>query len=155
MTGQFSTSEAHPDHFGTEVTVGEFAGWRVLPSEPFDNHVGPFFHRPRQGGAECVFRSDSRHANGLGLLHGGCLLTLADYCLFIGSAYEIGSTNIVTISVNSEFMNAVRTGDLIEGHAEVIKAGASIIFARGMLRAGTVPILNFSGSLKRLRRPVS
>lgn len=133
------------------VETGEFSGWETLTTEPFDNHVGPFFHR-RVGekATACAFRAARKNTNGLGLVHGGCLLTLADYCLFITALTVTKGEEIVTVSLSSEFIGVARDGDRIEAHGEIVKAGKVLIFARGLLRVDERVVLNFGGTMMRM-----
>lgn len=65
-------------------TSGDFAGWEWLPEEPFDALVGPFYHRfLPDGSVECAFETTQKNANGLQVIHGGALMTFADYCVFV------------------------------------------------------------------------
>jgi uncharacterized protein (TIGR00369 family) len=138
------------------IDQGEFAGWETLPREPFDNHVGPFFHRREPDGtAVCRFRAEIKNTNALGLVHGGCLLTFADYCLFIAALTETGGREVITVSMGSEFVGGARAGDLVEARGEVIRAGKSLIFARGVLSVDARPVLMVSGTMKRMNEKSS
>ena len=53
----------------------------------------------------------------------------------------------------TEFIDAVHQGELVEGTGEVVRAGHSIIFMRGMLTAEGRPVLSFSGTVKRVTTP--
>ena len=54
--------------------------------------------------------------------------------------------------MNSEFLAAAQTGDLMEVRGEVLREGKSIIFVRGMVTANGKPCLNFSGTIKKVSR---
>jgi hypothetical protein len=74
---------AVPRHDGAvEATSGEFAGWWTWTRDHYEVYNGPFWHREENGKVRCVFRVEQKHINGGGALHGGCLMTFADYCLF-------------------------------------------------------------------------
>ncbi len=62
----------------------------------------------------------------------------------------IGDGEAVTVSLSSDFVGSGAIGDLIEAHAEIIKAGRSMVFARGMVRTSGKPLLSFAGAMKRL-----
>jgi acyl-coenzyme A thioesterase PaaI-like protein len=59
----------------------------------------------------------------------------------------------VTLSFATEFIDAVYKGELVEGTGEIVRAGRSIIFMRGMLTAEGRPVLSFSGTMKRVTAP--
>jgi uncharacterized protein (TIGR00369 family) len=128
-----------------------FAGWDSRADEPFEDKSGPFFHRVLEDGSVVgAFVADGSHVNGIGIVHGGCLLTLVDYTMFTAVKRATGDGEAVTVSLASEFVGAGAIGDLIEAQAEIIKAGRSMVFVRGIVRAGGKPLLTFSGAMKRL-----
>ena len=137
----------------TEVTDGPFAGWLTWPEEPFEHDVaGPFHFRVDEDGPVCAFRAEHKHMNSGGVMHGGCLMTFADFALF-GIAHEhIGEDDYgLTVAFASEFLSGPKVGQLIEARGDVLRAGRSIIFVRGIITADGEPALNFSGTIKRVR----
>jgi uncharacterized protein (TIGR00369 family) len=135
------------------VTSGEWAGWNTYGDEPFEDHAGPFYVRLDENRrVVCAFRADKHHMNGGGFMHGGCLMTFADYSIFLIARDALAGHGSVTASMNSEFVDAGREGELIECRGEVVRAGASLVFVRGMITAGGRPLLNFSSIIKKLRR---
>jgi uncharacterized protein (TIGR00369 family) len=130
---------------------GEFAGWMNWPSDNWEVNGGPFyFRREEDGTVRCAFRATSRHMNGQDHMHGGCMMTFADFAMFGIAAVALGNSRAVTVSMNSEFVAAAQAGDLVEATGEVIKAGKRVIFLRGKLFVGEKVILTFSGTLMRL-----
>ena len=66
------------------ITEGPWAGWNYLSGDAFEDHVGPFyFRRDEVGLTRTGFIAEPRHMNGLGTMHGGCVLSFADYSLFM------------------------------------------------------------------------
>jgi uncharacterized protein (TIGR00369 family) len=128
-----------------------FEDWTSRAGEPFEQKSGPFFHRELDDGSVIgAFVADGSHLNGIGIVHGGCLLTLIDYTLFTVVKRAIGESEAVTVSLANEFIGAGAVGDLIEAHAEIVKTGRSIVFARGIVRTRGRPLMTFSGAMKRL-----
>lgn len=133
-------------------TSGEFKGWRTWTHDAFEAHNGPFWHRVEDDGSvRCAFRVENRHLNGAKNVHGGCLMAFADYCLFAIAAPVLHGPGVTT-SFGCEFLDAAREGELIEGTGEIMRAGASMIFLRGVLKSGERPLFTFSGTIKRARR---
>src|SRR5690606_5969308 len=95
-----------------------------------------------------------KHINGSGAVHGGCLMTFADYCLFAISNKVLVDGRGVTLSFSSESIDAAYKGELIEGTGEVTRAGRSIIFVRGELRSAGRLLFTFSGTIKRIKKPI-
>jgi uncharacterized protein (TIGR00369 family) len=147
----FVPKDAVPRHDGAvQATTGEFAGWWTWTRDNYEVHNGPFWHREENGSVRCVFRVEQKHINGGGAVHGGCLMTFADYCLFAIANTVLKEDRGVTLSFATEFIDAVYKGELVEGTGEVVRAGRSIIFMRGMLTAAGRPVLSFSGTVKRV-----
>lgn len=135
------------------VQDGEFAGWHYWPDDPFEQAAGPFYFRQENGAAQCAFRVRKKHLNGMGSIHGGCLMSFADFALFGIAHSELAPTGYgVTVAFTSEFLRGAREGDYVEARGEVLRAGGSLIFIRGVITAEGEPCLNFSGTIKRLRR---
>jgi acyl-coenzyme A thioesterase PaaI-like protein len=133
-------------------TEGEFAGWRTWSRDNFETHNGPFYHRmDDEGRIHCAFRIEPKHLNGAGNVHGGAFMSFADYCLFAIATPVLQGPG-VTVSFACEFLDAAREGELIEGSGEIMRAGASMIFLRGLLRAAERPLFTFSGTIKRVKR---
>lgn len=131
---------------------GEFAGWLTWPLDHFETQSGPFFHRVAADGVlRCAFRAGRKHMNNSGAMHGGCLMTFADYYLFVFAQEALAGARGVTVSLNNEFMGAAHEGDLVEGTGETVKHGRALIFVRGLVRSGERPLLNFSGTIMRMR----
>ena len=136
------------------VTEGEFAGWQSWKgSDPFEDQSGPFFFKVLEDGTvHCAFRAERKHMNGGGFMHGGCMLTFADFSLFAFAHKELEGVHSVTVSLNGEFIGPANEGDLIEATGEVIKAGGSLIFLRGLVSTGGKPMLSYSGVVKKVRK---
>jgi acyl-coenzyme A thioesterase PaaI-like protein len=133
-----------------------YRGWEGPNPDPFEDHAGPYFYRKTdEGRVLCAFEALPNHCNGGGFLHGGALMTFADYALFcIGMDVLEGPA--VTVSFNAEFTAAAGAGALIEARGDVVQNTGSMVFLRGQVFTGTGEaeriLLNFSGIVKRVRR---
>ena len=133
-------------------TSGEFAGWRTCSRDNFETNNGPFYHRMEDDGRiRCAFRVANKHLNGMRNVHGGCFMAFADYCLFAMAAPVLQGPG-VTVSFACEFLDAAREGELVEGLGEIMRAGGSMIFLRGLLTSGERKLFTFSGTIKRVKR---
>ncbi|MCW5729429.1 MAG: PaaI family thioesterase [Alphaproteobacteria bacterium] len=128
------------------------AGWRAYPrSEGFEGHVGPLHHRRRADGVMVFgFRCRPHHENPQGVVHGGMLMTFADHVMGALVWHRIGRKPTATVSLNSDFLNAVRVGDWVEGTAEIVRQGSSLVFVRGELSVEGRPVLAANGIWKVL-----
>ena len=144
-------------HGPVRVTEGEFEGWYGWSDDAFETLTGPFFYKVQDDGAvHCAFRAQKRHMNGGGAMHGGCMLTFADFCLFAFSQPvrddQGDHVPMVTVSLNGDFVGPAFEGDLIEGRGEVVRAGGSLMFLRGVIETGGRPMMTFSGVIKKVKR---
>ncbi len=132
------------------VETGPWAGWSMYGNDPFEDHAGPFYYRTAKDGARIsAMRPEAKHMNGGGFMHGGALMTFADYCLFIIAMDDLKDSRSVTATFNCEFVGAVAPGDLLECTGEVVKAGRSMVFVRGLMTVAGEAVLSFSAVLKK------
>ncbi|MEE4339191.1 PaaI family thioesterase [Erythrobacter sp.] len=132
-------------------TEGEFAGWAYWPGDPYERRSGPFYRKREENGEQvCAFRAEPRHMNGAGFMHGGCLLTFADFALFAIASDELGEDNAVTMNLSGDFLGAVPPGALVEARGEVTRGGGKTIFVRGLVTGNGKPALSFTGIIRRL-----
>jgi len=140
-------------HGPTPVTEGEWAGWQVWRGDAFEDHAGPFYFREEaDGSVRCAFRAAPHHLNGSGNMHGGCMMTFADYALFMIGHKAMSGGGGVTVSLNGEFVGPAGLGDLVEATGEVVRAGGSLVFLRGLISTGGRTMMTFSGVVKRMKR---
>jgi acyl-coenzyme A thioesterase PaaI-like protein len=133
-------------------TAGEFKGWRTWSRDNFETNNGPFYHRmDDEGRIHCAFRVAKKHLNGMSNVHGGAFMAFADYCLFAMAAPVLQGPG-VTVSFACEFLDAAHEGELVEGSGEIMRAGGSMIFLRGLLKSSERPLFTFSGTIKRMKR---
>ena len=134
-------------------TEGEFKGWKTWTSEAFEHDTaGPFYYRNDDTAIVAAFRVMPKHMNHGGVVHGGCLMTFADFSLFAiaEDAFKDGDYGL-TVAFTSEFLSGAKLGQLVEARGEVLREGGSLIFVRGVLTADGQPCLNYSATLKRIK----
>lgn len=139
--------------YGAPVTEteGEFAGWQCWKTDPFEARSGPYYMKREPDGAHvCAFRAADRHMNASGSMHGGCLMTFADFALFAIATDELKGHNAVTINLSGDFLGAVAPGALVEARGEVTRGGGKTIFVRGLVTGDGKPALSFTGIVRRL-----
>jgi uncharacterized protein (TIGR00369 family) len=147
--GQAETATPWPS---IVMVDGEWAGWTKSSADPFEEHAGPFYHRRTgEGTIRCAMRVSDKQLNGGGFIHGGALMTFADFCLFAIAQDDLHEAPAVTATFNSQFITAVPVGSLIEGTGEIIRSTCSLIVVRGLMTSDGAPVLSFSGTLKKIR----
>jgi uncharacterized protein (TIGR00369 family) len=136
------------------VMEGPFAGWSTWSEggDPYETAIGPFFFRVDQGRPRCAFQPRREHLNGGGTIHGGALMSFADFSLFAIAHRNLGAAHAVTLTCNCEFIGAGGLDGLVEADGEVIRETRSVIFLRGIVAQGSLPLLSFSGTLKKIAR---
>ncbi len=139
-----------------KITEGEFAGWWTWGgADPYEVLTGPFYSREIDGQPRCAFRAEPRHMNTFGAMHGGCMMTFADFALFSLSQRARGGAPGVTVNLSGDFLGPGYPGEWIEATGEVTRAGRSLTFVRGLLTADGRPMLSFSGVIKAVQRRAS
>ena len=152
---------AEPQRFGLQqVTAGAWAGWyNYQPSDAFEDHTGPFYCKPDSAGVDagvvCGFLPEVKNCNAGGNVHGGAVMTFADYALFMIAGGMDAAVHGVTVTCNVEFVDSAEPGKLLTARGEVVRAGFSMVFVRGIISDGDRPVTVFSGTLKKARVPVS
>ena len=88
----------------------------------FSTHNGPYFYRPSEGPlVEQAFFALDRHANGLGLVHGGMLSAFMDGVLG-GAVWRGAGVTGVTIHLSVDFLHMARVGEWVMGEARLTRA---------------------------------
>lgn len=125
-------------------------GFSFVEDEGFIDLVGPIYLRQTDG--TYAFRALQKHANLIGLVHGGMLMSLADRALGVAAMRAAEGANCVTIELGMQFVGAGRLGDWIEARPQVVRRTSSLVFMRGEVVVRDDVIGTASGVWKILRR---
>jgi acyl-coenzyme A thioesterase PaaI-like protein len=127
------------------------AGYKTdKDQDPAEDHIGPFYYRRVGADYEFAFLAGPQHANANNTLHGGVLMTFADYSLCMVATDGYKNESCVTVSFSSEFVAAAQVGQVVTCIAHVVRKTGSMVFMRGDIRVGEQILLNFSSVVKRL-----
>jgi uncharacterized protein (TIGR00369 family) len=141
------------------IDLGRYSTF--VPPDPFEDHVGPFYFRisgdaQQAGSVHCVLPTLPRHGNYVGGVHGGAILTFADYalCLVAGRAADGGTNSsfAMTVSIAVEFLDAGRIGPPLEATGEPLQVTGRLAFARGSLSQEGRTIALWSGVVRHVAR---
>jgi acyl-coenzyme A thioesterase PaaI-like protein len=88
--------------------------------------------------------------NGGGTIHGGALMSFADFSLFAIAHNALRGAHAVTLTCNSEFLSAGGLDDIVYADGEVLRETRSLVFVRGLVTQDSRPLLAFSGTLKKI-----
>jgi uncharacterized protein (TIGR00369 family) len=119
----------------------------------FSTHNGPYFHKPYagEGPVEQAFYALPRHANGIGLVHGGMLSAFMDGLLASAAGRATGRVS-VTIHLSIDFLHMARQGDWVMGEARLTRATKDVAFAEGRAHVRGVDVVRASGIFKMMAR---
>ena len=135
------------------VAEGPFAGWLTWGqgADPYETRIGPFCFKMEENRARCAFEPQRHHLNAGGVLHGGALMSFADFALFsIAHNALSGSVKAVTLTCNCEFVSAGDLNGWIEAGGEVLRETRALVFVRGLITQRDRTLLAFSGALKKI-----
>lgn len=131
------------------------AGWTPFEDPGFVALTGPVYWREAGGPKDFAFRTEDKHVNLVGIVHGGMLVTFADRALSICARDAAGGAGCVTIEMNVQFVGAAKIGDVIETTPEIVRKTSSLIFVRTVLTCEGRAIAAISGIWKVLREKVA
>jgi uncharacterized protein (TIGR00369 family) len=140
----------------------DLSSYRIFtPPDPFEDHIGPIYHRiegdPQNADSvHCVLPTAAKMTNAGGVLHGGVLLTFADYalCLVAGRAADQGTNAsfAMTVSLSAEFLAPGEIGVPVEARGEPLRVTGSLAFARGTVTQGGRALVAWSGTCRHIPR---
>ncbi|MEM9620743.1 MAG: PaaI family thioesterase [Pseudomonadota bacterium] len=120
-------------------------------TDPAEDMIGPFYLARLETDIHAGMRVEPRHCNGMASVHGGVLLTFADFALCAQARYLSGDRHIVTVSLNSEFLDTAPVGAWLSTTGEVSRRTGRLVFVRGMIHHEGTPVLAYSGIGKRIK----
>ncbi|WP_333585711.1 PaaI family thioesterase [Phenylobacterium sp.] len=118
----------------------------------YSGHNGPYFHRQDQGElTEQAFFALPRHANGLGLVHGGMLTSFLDG-LMGAAVFRASRRPGVTIHLSVDFLHMARLGDWVMGEARVTRKTQDVAFVESRAHVGGRDVVRASGIFKLMHQ---
>jgi acyl-coenzyme A thioesterase PaaI-like protein len=119
-------------------------------SDRAEDHIGPFYFKRDGADYDFAFLAAGHHCNANNIVHGGVLMTFADYglCMVASDGYQAESC--LTVSFNCEFVAATEAGQIVSCRAEIVRKTGSMVFVRGDISAAGQVVMNFSAVVKRL-----
>lgn len=122
---------------------------QIERTERFSGLIGPWYVKNSNSNIServLALLIEEKHTNLWGVAHGGLLVTMADsalgYCL---ARSTDPPQNLVTVSLNSEFMSSPKPGDFVEAHVKVLKIGSRMSFGECQLKVGEKLMFKASG----------
>ena len=123
--------------------------------DKFEDYIGPLYYKEcEDGSVKCAFVAEEKHVNGQKSLHGGMLMSFADYALFMFAQPSLVGHRAVTVSFSSDFTAGASQGAFVESTGEIVHETGGMLFMRGTVFSEETVLLNFTAVLKKIR-PVS
>ncbi|MNZ57257.1 Thioesterase superfamily protein [compost metagenome] len=117
----------------------------VQSSAGFTRHNGGFF--VHQELPIVASRIAPEHLNPLRIAHGGYLAAMADSAFGVIFKRQFNlEVPPVTVSLTVDYLGAVREGEWLEAHVEILKFGRSFASASCLLKVGERLVLRASGT---------
>jgi uncharacterized protein (TIGR00369 family) len=123
------------------------AGWTLIERTGFGDVAGPLW---RKGDAAFGFVAARKHLNLNDVVHGGMIATLVDQAMGMTAMRANNNKRHATIELSVQFIGAVRLGEFVEAHCEVVRLTRSIIFMRSKAVVDERPVAIASGVWKIL-----
>lgn len=99
-----------------------------------------------------ALQTDARHANPLGLVHGGVLTALLDQALALIAWEAAERQPTVTVQMDTRFLGAARPGDLLIARPRIRQLTRSLIFLDGEITVADRPVADATAVMKIQRR---
>ena len=126
------------------------AGWEPYRDEGFIGLVGPFWTRQGNGTPLFAFRAEPKHHNRRGVVQGGMLMTFADRTMGL-AAYQAVKQGVVTIQMDSQFIDTARIGELLLSQPRVVRGTKSVVFMSTEVKVGERCIILANAVFKIVR----
>ncbi|MBI1212756.1 MAG: hotdog fold thioesterase [Alphaproteobacteria bacterium] len=122
----------------------------VFADAGFNKYVGPVWRA--KDGQDFRFTVRDVHMNGGGALHGGMMMALADIAMgkTVHAALEPEGQRAMTVSLNCDFIGAVKLGETIVTQVQITRRTRSIVFVAATLDVGERRVMTATGLWKIL-----
>lgn len=110
--------------------------------------IGPLLAKREGQGWVYGLQTSGRHANPVGLVHGGTLMALLDHTMTLVAYALNDKTPALTVQMENRFLNAARPGDLLVGQAVLTHRTGSMLFLDATLHVGDRLIADATAIMK-------
>jgi acyl-coenzyme A thioesterase PaaI-like protein len=125
-------------------------GWQKFDGFGMIEMVGPFWSKRTEQTVIFGFLPEKKHTNGMGIIHGGMLMTFADHAFGMLVGETISFQRCVTLHLDINFVSSAKPDEFIEARPTIIRDTRSVVFIRGTLAVGEREIISASGIWKKL-----
>ncbi len=120
----------------TEVPPGYIP---LLLEGGFGANNGDVYWRSEEKNVSFGMYIEDRHCNVVGTCHGGWIATYLDMVLPLTARFTVPDLEervMLTVSLSIDYLDAVRSGDWLEGRASVLRKTGRLVFVDGVLMVG-------------------
>jgi uncharacterized protein (TIGR00369 family) len=125
----------------------------VLPPEgyeqmpifgPFHEAQGPMYVKRTGTGHIVGMLVEDKHRNRGQMMHGGMICTLADTATHWAAKHaREPKLKVLTTGLSVNLIGNAKPGEWVEAHAEVVRAGRSVVFATCLIKCGDRVVAQF------------
>lgn len=126
-------------------------GWREMKLEGLMGTIGPLLARRDGDSWRYGLKAREMHANPIGVIHGGTLMTLLDQTATLTAVWLTGEKAMLSVQMSTRFLASAKVGDLIEGVARLRHRTQSTLFLDAELTVAGQPVADASVVMKIVR----
>jgi acyl-coenzyme A thioesterase 13 len=109
----------------------------LFRTSPFLDTTGPYYSKMDGKNLIVGMRILDKHINGRGFAHAGVFMTISDVAIGYAAAFsQDPPANLITISLNTDFVGSALKGDWIEVRVDIQKIGKQVAFANAFIYKG-------------------
>lgn len=128
-------------------------GWTIVDDDGFIDLVGPLWQRQNGDALDYAIAAQRKHKNRRGFVQGGLLMTLADRSLGMAARIGSGVSAVVTIQMDTHFIDAAKIGELLISRPRIVRATKTLIFMNTELSVDDRCIAMANGVFKVMKGP--
>ena len=128
-------------------------GWTIVDDDGFIGLVGPLWQRQNGDALDYAIVAQRKHKNRRGFVQGGLLMTLADRSLGMAARIGSGVSAVVTIQMDTHFIDAAKIGELLISRPRIVRATKTLIFMNTELSVDDRCIAMANGVFKVMKGP--
>ena len=132
----------------------EAAGYTVpYPNDPFEMQSGPFYTGFDEDGSTIVaLRAGENQCNSNGVVHGGCLMTLADLAVCYEAIGGDTALRSLTVSLTANFLAPAERGVILRAYPQVNRRTKRMAFVDTRIMDGETCVFTASAVIRVIPR---
>jgi acyl-coenzyme A thioesterase 13 len=132
----------------------EAAGYTVpYPNDPFEMRSGPFYIGFEADGSTVVaLRAGENQCNSNGVVHGGCLMTLADLAVCYEAIGGDEALRSLTVSLTANFLAPAERGTILRAFPQVNRRTKRMAFVDTRIMVGDTCVFTASAVIRVIPR---